>query len=148
MSQFTHRMHVAKIVVIAALTLATAAQARIDSPDRATIQGARVRQICETILRVQPGEADFNGCVSGLTDSLGVGNHDDAAQTIQIAADPDASRSYYAVSNGDRFHREQLACAQLGFDAGWTDEANDRRAAANSDFRRRILRIRPGSSSA
>src|ERR1700749_4678848 len=102
-------------LLVAALALPDGAQSSIPGTDAP--QGAHVRHICETILRVSPGEADFDGCVSGLVDALAVGRHDRGTQPIPIASDPDAGRSYYAVSNGTRFHRDQLACAQLGFDA-------------------------------
>ena len=115
MDHFTRFSHMAAGLLIAALALPEDAQSSI--PVNASDQGGRVRQICETVLRVNPGEAVFDACVGGLEDSLMVGRHDPAAQPIPIAEDPDAGRSYYAVSNGARFHREQLACAQLGFDA-------------------------------
>jgi hypothetical protein len=116
MDRFTRFSHTAAGLLVAALALPDGAQSSI--PDTATMQGAHVRQICETILRVSPGEADFDGCVSGLLDALSVGRHDPGALPIPIADDPDAGVSYYAVSNNTRFHRDQLACAQLGFDAG------------------------------
>jgi hypothetical protein len=114
MDHFTRFSHMAAGLLIAILALPEDAQSSI--PVNATDQSGRVRQICETVLRVNPGDAVFGACVDGLLDSLSVGRH--AAQPIPIAEDPDAGRSYYAVSNSARFHREQLACAQLGFDAG------------------------------
>src|SRR6201986_883404 len=33
-------------------------------------QLARVQQICETTVRLRPGESHFNGCVAGLSESL------------------------------------------------------------------------------
>lgn len=115
MDHFTHLTHMAAGLLIATLALPEGAQSSV--PVNATDQGVRVRQICETVLRVSPGEAAFEACVGGLMNSLSVGRHDLAARPIPIADDPDAGRSYYTVTNGTRFHREQLACAQLGFDA-------------------------------
>ncbi len=114
MDHFTRFSHMVAGLMIATLAVPDGAQSSI--PANATDPGTRVRQICETVLRVSPGEAAFEACVGGLTDSLSVGSRDPAAQPIPIADDPDAGRSYYTVTNGTRFHREQLACAQLGFD--------------------------------
>jgi hypothetical protein len=116
MDHFARFSHMAAGLLIATLALPEGAQSSI--PVDSTDQGTRVRHICETVLRVSPGDAAFDACISGLLDSLNVGRHDAAAHPIPIADDPDAGRSYYAVSNGARFHREQLVCAQLGFDAG------------------------------
>lgn len=39
---------------------------------------AQARQVCETVVRVRPGEAHFDACVSSLTDSLNDARRDRA----------------------------------------------------------------------
>jgi len=62
----------AAIVGVLALTGAAAnAQAMSNTSDNPTSgQLAQARQICESVIRVQPGEEHFAGCVSSLTGSL------------------------------------------------------------------------------
>jgi len=57
--------------VLALTGVAANAQAMSNISDNPTSgQLARARQICENIIRVQPGEEHFAGCVSSLTGSL------------------------------------------------------------------------------
>jgi hypothetical protein len=62
----------AAIVGVLILTGFTAnAQAMSNMSDNPTSgQLARARQICESVIRVRPGEEHFTGCVSSLTGSL------------------------------------------------------------------------------
>jgi hypothetical protein len=63
-----------KAAIIGALALtgvAANAQAMSNTSDNPTSgQLAQARQICESVIRVQPGEEHFAGCVSSLTGSL------------------------------------------------------------------------------
>jgi hypothetical protein len=125
------------------------------------------RRICQSVIRVQPGVSEFDGCVSSLTDSaqsisrgravaqardvcfargLKPGSTDlnlcllraadtkadpdaiDLPDTAGVAAgmtnDPQSSKSYFVVSSDTKIHREQEACARLGFDPAFGAFAN------------------------
>jgi len=115
------------------------AQARPDISAPGPDQLALTRQICGSVIRLQPGEEQFDGCVSSLTDSLRSAGRDravrlahddclarglrrdspDSAVCVLKATEPEpaqSSRSYFTVTPGVARQREQQACAQLGFD--------------------------------
>jgi hypothetical protein len=135
-------------IALAFAGVATAALARPSNPDG---QLSRVGQICSSVLGVQPGQAQYDGCAESLSGSLHGANQgaslwaahdacldkglksgsaDLAVCTLQSsrakpadikASDltltgvgPAPAKSYFSASNRDRFHREQLACAELG----------------------------------
>jgi hypothetical protein len=106
-------------------------------------QSAQVVQICKTVIRVQPEEEHYEGCVDSLSASLSnVGQaralrrardgcldkglapaspelaecllDDDAPRSGSTAAA--SSRSYVYASDDELHHREQLSCARLGFE--------------------------------
>jgi hypothetical protein len=98
------------MLIASAVSPVRAASDSAVSPDQA--RGAR--QICQTVIGVSPGEEAFAECVSDLQDTPS--SHAEAGRLVHIVGDPTVGQSYYSVSNGTRFHREQLACVQLGVD--------------------------------
>jgi len=163
-----HRASAAIIAALAFAGIVAQAQASSDFNNGPTPnQLAQARQICESIMRVRPGEEHFDGCVSSLTDSLEVASHSrimqqahndcfakglkpntsDLAVCILQAADTNTntdstnppnianmnasqaedaelSGSAFAASPDVIFRREQLACAQIGFDPAFGAFAN------------------------
>ena len=157
----TRLAYLARIQTTAALVGAIAIAGMIVPAQAADKTGAKhlAQQICRSVIGVQPGESQFEGCTSSLSDSLesisrgravaqarnacfaqglkpgnadlslcllraadttpdpaAVKLPDIAGMTAGIAADPQSSKSYFAVTPGMKFHREQQACAMLGFD--------------------------------
>jgi hypothetical protein len=129
------------------------AAARPYNPDNlAADLAAHVGQVCQSIIRVQPGEEHYDSCVESLSDSLqssGAGRAVSQARgdclakgfaqgssalavcelqstgappaepgddTLVAANEPGGAKSYFSASPHDSFRREQLACAELGFD--------------------------------
>ena len=120
-------------------------------PAQSAAHGQRspLGDICGATVGLEPGQAQYDGCVASLSDSLdGVSQgralwtaHDaclqkglkpgspdlavctlrssqarpaDASGLTLASAAPGHAKSYFSASNRDRFHREQLACAELG----------------------------------
>ena len=133
-------LRAASIIGIFALTsVAGWAEAGPDNSNQGPDQSGRARQICKVVIQVQPGEEQFDGCVSSLMDSLrnvgrnhalqlahddclakelGVGSSDFAECVSRTAeAEPaQSSRSYFTASPEVVLERERMACAQLGFE--------------------------------
>jgi hypothetical protein len=68
----THCPQIARTHVAAALVGAIVASATSAPAQASTRTGAEqlAGQICQTVIRLQPGENHFNGCVSSLADSV------------------------------------------------------------------------------
>ena len=74
---------------------------------------AQVQQVCETVVRLRPGEVHFDACVSSLAGSLrDMKPEHGAMPAIEVAETPEsyAGTSFTAVR-----HREEQACARVGF---------------------------------
>jgi hypothetical protein len=164
MTFFTQMVRAPAAVLIGAITVASiAAPAQASGKTGAELL---VRQACQSVIRVQPGESYFEGCVSSLADSLESASRaravaqardvcfalglkprsadlslcllkaadtkpgpdaelpDTASMAIGVADDPQSSKSYFAVSSDTKIHREQEACARLGFDPAYAAFAN------------------------
>jgi len=157
----THFAHTARTHAVAAL-IGAIAIAGMGTPAQASGKtGAEplAQQICQTVIRVQPGEYHFDGCVSSLAASVDSASRDRAVAqarndcfvqglkpgsadlglcllragdatpgpsaielpdatrvTTAITDDPRSSKPYSSISSDAAFHREQQACALLGFD--------------------------------
>ena len=112
---------------------------------------AQVDLICKTIIRVQPDEEQYAGCVESLSAALSDVERARAmrqargkcveaglqqasprlAVCLLSAADPKAeaaaeaaSRSYFYASANEVHRREQLSCAGLGLDPAGAPFAN------------------------
>jgi hypothetical protein len=165
----TRFAHLARIQTTATLVGAIAIASMIVPAHAADKTGVKqlAQQICQLVIGVQPGESQFEGCTSSLSDSLesisrgravaqarngcfaqglkpgsadlslcllraadttpdpaAVKLPDIASMTAGVAADPQSSKSYFAVTQGTKFHREQQACAMLGFDPAFGAFAN------------------------
>jgi hypothetical protein len=126
-------------VAAGAIALASvAAYARADAPGADAGQDASVAEICQTVVRIEPGGAQYEACVLSLADSLRSLGRDRAMRqaridcldkglrpdsrglaerTLQLTgAGPTSSRSYFYVSQSEVYRREQLSCIRLGFD--------------------------------
>jgi hypothetical protein len=79
-------------------------------------QHARVTRVCETVLRVHPGEQHYDGCVESLSDTLGTVGRAQSAQSPRGSPAGASSTSYFYASVDEIHRREQLSCARLGFD--------------------------------
>jgi hypothetical protein len=133
------RMTAAIVCVGAAAILAGSATAGTFNPSNlATAELSRIGQICETVIRVQPGDEHYVGCVESLSDSVQSARQDrvvqqpsedcldrgfksgspDLARCAPESAEAQArsSTSYYYASRDDVFRREQLSCVRLGVD--------------------------------
>jgi hypothetical protein len=77
---------------------------------------------------LKSGSTDLNLCLLYATEakaSLGAAKLPDTASALTgIADDPQSSESYFAVTSGTQFHREQQACALLGLDPAFGAFAN------------------------
>ncbi|HEY1631421.1 MAG TPA: hypothetical protein VGF56_08895 [Rhizomicrobium sp.] len=77
---------------------------------------------------LKPGSADLSLCLLQAADTTpdpaAVKLPDIASMTAGIAADPQSTKSYFAVTPSTKFHREQQACAMLGFDPAFGAFAN------------------------
>jgi hypothetical protein len=118
-------LHTTGAIAGAMLVAATAASAQgangnANYPARDEL--AQAQQVCETVIHFRPGEARFDACVSSLVVSLSSVNRDHAAiQAIGNAEDPE---TYVGTSFDAVFHREQQACAHLGFDPAFSAFTN------------------------
>jgi hypothetical protein len=109
-------------IVAAAIALASVvvgAQANAANPDAG--QATSVAEICQTIIRLEPGGAQYEACVLSLAGSQRSLGRDRAVRQAQVAlessgAAPTSSRSYFYASEREVFRREQLSCARLGFE--------------------------------
>ena len=109
----------ATLAAICTLACAGVAACATTGPDRsgsaAAVERARVGQICATVIRLSPGEAQYEGCVSSLAASARSLDPGRAAPPPS-AEGPGASRSYFFASSDEVLRREQLSCARLGLD--------------------------------
>jgi hypothetical protein len=109
-------------VMAAAIALASVAVcARADTANPNAGQAAGVAEICQTVIRLEPGGAQYEACVLSLADSLRSLGHDHATQRAQVALQstggtPASSRSYFYASEREVYRREQVSCIRLGFD--------------------------------
>jgi hypothetical protein len=106
---------------IALASVAAGARANAAIPDAG--QAASVAEICQTIIRLEPGGAQYEACVLSLAASQRSLGRDRVAQEARIAlhstdGTATSSRSYFYASEREVFRREQLSCARLGFDRG------------------------------
>src|ERR1700722_16746432 len=114
---------------------ARAGPANPDSPAADPVVG--VGEICQTVIRLPPGGAQYESCVLSLADSLRSVGGDRALREAQgdcldkgLAPDsrslagcilpsndaqPGSSKSYFYVSQRVVSRREQLSCRRLGF---------------------------------
>jgi hypothetical protein len=132
----------AATVAISALALTSAAvcaEAATSNPSTpAADQIGGVGEICQTVIRLQPNGAQYEGCVSSLSGSLQALSQDRALQQahadcVHMAFKSEspasaecalqssdiergASKSYFSASPQEVFRREQLSCARLGFE--------------------------------
>jgi hypothetical protein len=117
---------------------ARAGAANPDNPAADAVVG--VGEICETVIRLQHGGAQYESCVLSLADSLRSLGSDRALREAQvgclnkgptpdnrrlaectlqsIGGEPRSSKSYFYVSQREVFRREQLSCVRLGFNPG------------------------------
>jgi hypothetical protein len=65
---------------------------------------------------LKPGSPDLAVCTLQSIKAKSSGGSATALTLTNTSAARGAIRSYFSVSNGDRFRREQLGCAQLGLD--------------------------------
>jgi hypothetical protein len=101
---------------IALANVAVCARADTADPDAGQIVG--VGEICQTVVRLERGGAQYEACVLSLADSLrslGAVRHTQPLQSTTAA--PTSSRSYFYVSQREINRREQLSCLRLGFDS-------------------------------
>jgi len=110
---------------IALASVAVCARADAANPDTGQIIG--VGEICQTVIRLEPGGAQYAACVLSLADSLrGLSKTDCldqglkpglAACTLQSTGpEPTSSRSYFYASQREIYRREQQSCVRLGFE--------------------------------
>jgi hypothetical protein len=128
-------------VALASLSACATAQT-YGPPTLPADQSAQVAQLCRTVIRVEPGEEHYVGCVDSLTASLTSAAQARAmqrarnecldkglapaspelAECVLGAADPrpgsaaQSSRSYFYASNDEVRRREQVSCARLGLE--------------------------------
>ena len=103
------------MTAICALACAGVAACATTRPDRAADPiTARAGQLCASVIRLSPGEAQYEGCVSSL--SASAHGLDQASVLPGPTDEPGGSRSYFYASSDDVFRREQLSCARLGLD--------------------------------
>ncbi len=128
----------------AAIALASIAHcARADAVNPDAAQPADVGEICQTVIRLEPGGAQYEACVLSLAGSQRGLGRDPAVRQAQFhcldnGLKPDsrgfaectlqstgaastASRSYFYASQREVYRREQLSCVRLGFET--TDSA-------------------------
>ena len=110
-------LHTAVVIAGAMLMASTAADAggtygNANSPARDGL--VQVQQVCQAVVRLRPGEAHFDACVSSLADSLNEARRDRIA--VQPVVNAEGPESYVGTSFDAVHHREQQACVRLGFD--------------------------------
>jgi hypothetical protein len=139
------------IALASVAVYARAGAANPDNPAADPVVG--VGEICQTTIRLQPGDAQYESCVLSLADSLRSLAGDHALREAQIScldkgstpdsglaecaspstdADPRSSKSYFYVSQRVVSGREQLSCVRLGLKPGDSAFAN---CVANLDGR-------------
>src|ERR1700691_2371608 len=101
-------LHTAVAIAGAMLMASTAANAQgaygnANGPARDGL--VQVRQVCETIVRLRPGEAHFDACVSSLADSLNEARRDRVV--VQPVVNVEGPESYAGTSFDAVHHREQ-----------------------------------------
>jgi len=129
----------ATLAAMSAASLAGSAMAAPQTSGSASsVQLSRIGRICATVIRVEPGDPHYVGCVESLSDSLrriggaarvdaaggdycwGRGVRSDGADAPLCVLSTDgrsmSSRSYYYASNDEVRRRAQLSCGLLGFD--------------------------------
>jgi hypothetical protein len=101
----------AAALTLAMLALASVASAKTPAP-------TAVGQVCRGVMRLEPGETHFDGCVSSLSDSLGRFSEPKAAAVTPAVLEnaSEARKSWFYVAFKERRRREQQSCALLGFD--------------------------------
>ncbi|HEY3888408.1 MAG TPA: hypothetical protein VGL73_07535 [Caulobacteraceae bacterium] len=134
---------------IALASIAVCARAGSANPDAGQIVG--VGEICQTVIRLEPGGAQYEGCVLSLSNSLRVLGRDRALREAKVhclddglkpglaecalqstGAQPTSPRSYFYAPQREIYRREQLSCTRLGFAPGDGAFAN---CVANLDGR-------------
>jgi hypothetical protein len=110
-------LHTAVVIAGAMLMASTAANAQgaygnANYPARDGF--GHVRQICETVVRLRPGEAHFDACVSSLVESIQSTRPDH--RVMQQVVNAEVPEPYVGTSFDAVHYREQQACARLGFD--------------------------------
>ena len=113
-------------IAAALATLAGCATAEPYNPGHlAPDQLARVGEICQSVLRVSPGEQHFVGCVESLSQSARSAGEVHVASSLSDASsgpvERKSSASYFAVSTAEVRRRVQLSCVRLGLDPTGVD---------------------------
>jgi hypothetical protein len=75
-------------------------------------QLAHIRQVCETVVRLRPGEAHFDACVASLSGSLFDARR--AQRPMEPAGDVQAPYAAVGSSFDAVRHREEQACVRAG----------------------------------
>jgi len=103
----------------AAFALASSAGCAVAAPynpdNLPADQVARIGEVCQSVIGVQPGEAHYVACVVSLTGSANGLGHGHA---LTQARETLAPKSYFYASPRDVRQRVEMSCAQLGFEAG------------------------------
>jgi hypothetical protein len=95
---------------MALASIAVGAPAGAASPD--VNRTAGVADICQRVIGLEPGRAQYEACVLSLADSL---RDRDRVALQSSGAPPASSGSYFYASEREIHRREQLSCARLGF---------------------------------
>ncbi len=114
----THQLarRVRAIAAFCALACTSVAACATAGPaDPSTTASSQVGRLCASVIRLSPGEAQYEGCVASLSASQRTFAPMQAAPSASAEA-PGRGRSYFYASSDEVFRREQQSCARLGLD--------------------------------